>query len=115
MNDKEFVKLENRIFGYGYGSGEEYTLRALKNFLRRTGSSKNYDYRVFETDLGETITWLMINALCKADIIEYGCSPRFGWLTGKGEELKEYLEGKSVDELYDLLRLEPQEKEAGGE
>jgi hypothetical protein len=46
----------------------------------------------------------MINILCKADILDYGTSPRYGWLTyEKGKLLGDYLENKTADELYDLV------------
>lgn len=41
-------------------------------------------------------------AFCKCDIIEYGTSPRYGWITRAGEMLKDYILSKTDDELYDI-------------
>jgi hypothetical protein len=33
MTDKNFIDWESQVFGYGYGTGEEYTLKALQVFI----------------------------------------------------------------------------------
>jgi hypothetical protein len=100
--DEQFIDWESEVFGYGYGTGEQHTLKALKEFMDLIEIDGSYDYQAIEKQLGATITWLMINILCKADILDYGTSPRFGWLTEKGKLLKKYLAEKTTDELYDL-------------
>jgi hypothetical protein len=60
---------------------------------------ETYEYRTLEAALGQTITWLLINTLCHADILEYGTSPRFGWLTDEGKCLQAYIRGKTFEEL----------------
>lgn len=104
ITDKDFIDWENHYFGFGYGTGEQYTLPALKAFLAHCDGDTNeiYDYEVLEKELGPAVAWLLINILCHADIIEYGTSPRCGWLSKKGKMLKEYVDLKSVDDLYDL-------------
>ena len=112
--DKYFVDWENHVFGYGYGTGEEYTLKALKDFMgcmRVVKNTTNYNYTEIYKHLGTMCTWLMINILCHADIIEYGSSPRFGWLTDKGEKLYDYLKTKTVEELYNLITSKDEEGE----
>ncbi len=111
--DHCFVDWESDIFGYGYGTGEEHTLRALKRFFDTLGKGKecphlhSYDYEVMEIAMGHTSFWLMLNTLCHADIIEYGTSPRYGWLTEKGERLAGYLRDKTVDQLYSIVTEKP--------
>lgn len=98
ITDKHFADWESWAFGYGYGTGEPHTLGALRDFLAAFESS--YDYERLENTLGERVAWLLINTLCHADILEYGTSPRYGWLTERGRVLREFVAGKSLDELY---------------
>lgn len=100
--DQNFKDWEADVFGFGYGTGEEYTLKALKDFFRFSEKDGSYDYTVLEKELGGTVTWLMINILGHADVIEYGTSPRYGWLTTFGKRVKDFVESKSEDELYEL-------------
>lgn len=108
MNDSEFREWEHEVFGYGYGTGESHTLPALQEFFSAcpSANSGNYDYRVFEEKLGPVSAWLMINILCKADVIEYGTSPRYGWLTKLGQDLRDYLSSHSAEELYEIVNSE---------
>lgn len=105
--DEQFIDWESHVFGFGYGTGEEHTLTALKRFFELFGHEpdrpNSYSYEVLEASITPTVAWLMINILCHADIIEYGTSPRYGWLTRKGEALKAYLASKSVSELENLV------------
>lgn len=103
--DEYFIDWESHVFGYGYGTGEEYTLPALKVFFSTIGEAdrpNSYHHRKLEEALTPTVAWLMINILCHADILEYGTSPRFGWLTPHGERLKTFVDGKTADELYNV-------------
>lgn len=103
--EQSFIDWESMAFGFGYGSGEEHVLGALKGFFDAMGVDDrptSYDYQKLEAALGPAVAWLMINALCHRDIIEYGTSPRFGWLTPEGERLKAFVDNKSVDELVML-------------
>ena len=105
VTDKYFIDWESSIFGYGYGTGEQYTLKALKDFMKYLDDS-SYDYDTLERKMGsKTVAWLMINILCHADILEYGTSPRYGWLSEKGILLREYLKNKTVDQLYELTNV----------
>ena len=101
LTDKSFIDWEVEYFGFGYGTGEEFTLKALKKFFSKFGNG--YDHRDVEKAFGELSAWLLINILCGADIIEYGTSPRFGWFTEKGELLRDYIKSKKNDELYNLI------------
>lgn len=96
-NDDYFADWESSTFGYGYGTGELPILTVLSDFLHT--HSHDYDYAVLEARYTPVVAWFLINILCRADIIEYGTSPRFGWLTEKGERLREYVISKSVEEL----------------
>lgn len=103
-----FADWETEAFGFGYGTGEEHTLGALKTFFATVGKDEPqdrqhcYDYQKLETALTPTVAWLLINVLAKADVIEYGTSPRYAWLTDSGVKLKEFLATKSVEELIDI-------------
>lgn len=101
--DDYFNDWESRVFGFGYGSGEEYIAAALKTFMEELKEGRSYDYRRLEERIGYTAAWLLINTLCHADIIEYGTSPRFGWLTKYGEALRDYTADKTGVELADVM------------
>ena len=86
--EQHFINWESHTFGYGYGTGEPHILPALKAFfdcLGRDGNLHAYDYQRLESALTPTVAWLLINVLCSADILEYGTSPRHGWLTTAGQ------------------------------
>jgi len=103
--EQSFIDWESHVFGFGYGTGEDHTIGALKAFFEAFGVDdrpNSYDYRALEGSLGPAVTWLLINTLAHARIIEYGTSPRFAWLTAEGERLKEFVTSKSLDELVTL-------------
>lgn len=112
--DENFRDWHDNVFGYGYGTGEQYTLPALKTFFATVGRDpeypRGYDYRHLEEALTPTVAWLLINTLCnhRVDVIEYGVSPRHGWLTPEGEALKAYIDGKTLDELRALSKADPE-------
>jgi len=43
MKDKHFIDWESDIFGFGYGSGEQFTLAALKEFLQLCNRDNDSD------------------------------------------------------------------------
>jgi hypothetical protein len=102
--DQNFIDWEAYAFGFGYGTGEPYVMFALKTFLGAF-EDRTYDFQKLETAVTPTVAWLLINTLCGRwlDIIEYGTSPRHGWLTPNGEALKSYVDSKSADALADLV------------
>jgi hypothetical protein len=57
------------------------------------------DYRKLEAACGPAVAWLLINTLVKANVIAYGTSPRFAWLTKEGVALRGFLAGKTVEQL----------------
>lgn len=96
---------EAHVFGMGYGTGEAHTIPAIKSLFGAVGREDlphAYDYKVLERECGATVAWLLINTLINADIIEYGSSPRYGWLTEAGRRLKAFIDGKTTDELIEL-------------
>jgi hypothetical protein len=102
--DEYFIDWEAETFGFGYGTGEPFTLAALKTFSLCLENDHSYNYEVLEEKLGGTAAWLLINTLCHADVIEYGTSPRYGWLDFYcGNELNAYLKTKTVHQLVDLV------------
>ena len=102
--DEYWIDWEGSTFGFGYGTGEPHTIPALKRFLELTPEGRGYDYTELERELGPAVAWLLINALARhgVDILEYGTSPRFAWLTKEGVALKRYVASKTADELVDL-------------
>lgn len=105
--EEYFRDWESQAFGFGYGTGEEYTINALKKLsdlveLNPSSSSYIYDHEVLEKELDPEVTWLLINILCKNGDIEYGTSPRYGWFYGRGRRLINFIKAHSVDELYDM-------------
>ncbi len=101
--DEYFRDWEATVFGIGYGTGEPHVIPALRRFLKFCPETGNYDYEVLEKSVNPEVAWLLINALVKVDIIEYGISPRFGWLTGYGRALKAYTDSKTSDELVTVV------------
>lgn len=102
-NDDYFADWESHVFGYGYGTGEEYILPGLKLFMDYVPDDGSYHHDALEAALGPAAAWLFINILCHADVIEYGTSPRYAWLTPQGKALKAYLASKSAEELGAIL------------
>ena len=99
-NNDYFADWESHVFGYGYGSGEPNVIPLLRRFLGLMPEG-NYDYAKLE-EIGPEQAWLLINTLCHADIIEYGTSPRFGWLTEQGKSLRDFVLSKTPDELIEM-------------
>ena len=94
-----FSDWETEAIGFGYGTGEQHTIPALKMFLAAAPGEGTYDYRVLEAAVGGASAWFLISILCKQNNIEYGTSPRFGWLTRSGRVLKTFVDSKTTDEL----------------
>lgn len=107
MAMKHFVDWESAVLGRGYGSGEEFVFPALRTFFENVshGQTGNcYDYRDLEKALGGPTTWLLINVLCHADVIDYGSSPRHGWLSTEGQALKKFFLSHTLEELYGIYQ-----------
>lgn len=104
--EESFRDWESHVFGYGYGTGEPLILPLLKEFFAAVGRDRelphSYDYKALEAACGNAHAWFLINILCHADIIEYGTSPRYGWLTQQGEALKAFVATKSAAELDEI-------------
>lgn len=100
--DQYFCDWEGEIFGYGYGTGEGPVLVALHQFMSAI-PERTYDYTVLETACGDTVAWLLINALCKNGDIDYGVSSRFGWLSPGGELVRAYVLSKTPEELTAIV------------
>lgn len=105
-NEQYFADWESYAFGYGYGTGEEFVMPALRTFFETCADelSNPYDYRELEKKLGGEVTWLLINALCGGiDVIEYGTSPRYGWLTVCGKALRHFVLSKTPTQLIEIV------------
>jgi hypothetical protein len=104
--DQHFADWESDTFGYGYGTGEEHIVKALKNFFFTVPQSGNYDYQAIELECGPQVAWLLMCALIRADMIEYGTSPRYGWLTTQGQALGRYLRSHTCAHLEEVLETD---------
>lgn len=100
--EQHFTDWESNAFGFGYGTGEEPVLQALKGFLAAIPATGTYDHTKLEAAVTAPVAWLLINVLAHDDKIEYGTSPRFGWLTESGKALAEFVGARSLEQLYDL-------------
>lgn len=110
--EKHFADWESEYLGYGYGTGEEHTLGALKAFMGAVGDERgpnSYRYTNLEQAVTPPVAWLLIGILVRADVIEYGTSPRGGWLTENGIALRDFLAGKSVAELEEIVGADEQD------
>ncbi len=100
--DDYFTDWEGYVFGFGYGTGEHHVIPALRRFLELTPEAEAYRFEVLERELGAAVAWLFINILAGDDIIEYGTSARYAWLTSKGKRLRKFMLSKSADDLIAL-------------
>ena len=104
--DESFRDWEGDAIGYGYGTGEPHTVKALKELFGAIGEDDRpdcYNFKKLEAAVTPTVAWLLIAVLCRAHIFEYGTSPRFGWLTEQGKRLRDYIANKSEAELLEAL------------
>lgn len=101
--DEYFRDWESTTFGFGYGTGEEYVLKALKTFFTSIEEDDSYNHENLSHALTPTVAWLLINVLCNSDIIDYGTSPRYGWLTISGKNLKSYIDSRTEEQLISLV------------
>jgi hypothetical protein len=102
--EDHFRDWETDAFGYSYGTGEKPVLGALRIFLDHCkGKNSSYDYKVLEKELTPVVAWLLINRLCQLDIIDYGTSPRYGWLTKEGCALRDFMCTRDVSDLYTIV------------
>lgn len=65
--DENWIDWESYAFGFGYGSGEPYTVAALKTFLAACPATGPYDYGVLERECGPAVAWLLIVLLDQGD------------------------------------------------
>lgn len=100
--DESFRDYEASAFGFGYGTGEAFIVPALHRLFSAI-PDRLYAHTALEEAVGGPAAWLLINVLCREGNIEYGTSPRFGWLTPSGERLRSYLLAKTPDELLEVL------------
>lgn len=104
--EQHFADWEAHTFGFGYGTGEEHVLRVLKQFLAAIPDTSTYEYEKLEAAVTAPVAWLIINTLAHADKIEYGTSPRYGWLTASGKALAKFTAERSIDQLYELTNVD---------
>lgn len=103
-----FIDWYHSELGYGYGTGDEYYCKALIDFfqlLRQANVDEvfQYNYKKLENEMGGAAAWFIINIMCGSDLVEYGTSPRYGWLTPSGELMRDLLAEYNADSLYELV------------
>ena len=100
--DSYFADWEREAFGYGYGTGEQYTILAVRAFFALCTQARgvyHYDYEELEARLVPIVAWLLINVLAGNGLLDYGTSPRYGWLTENGKILRDYMLQKNIEDL----------------
>jgi hypothetical protein len=100
VTDKHFREWEHAAFGYGYGTGEAHILPILHAFFAQLEQGHSYEAAVFAAAVGAPSAWFLLNVLCAENILDYGTSPRYGWLTPLGERLRDYVLARTPEELY---------------
>ena len=111
VTDKHFQEWEKEAFGYGYGTGEAYILPLLHQFFATLPDGHAYTSERVVEYLDAAPAWLLINVLCRENILDYGTSPRNGWLTHAGELLREYVLSHSPEELYTIVAADMDPRE----
>lgn len=112
VTDKHFRDWESYVFGCGYGTGEPVVLAALRKFFIVCdvgGTADRYNYQWVEKAITPPVAWLLINALGNAGIIEWGVSARFGWLSRPGVLLRDFVNARTDEELYEILERDDEE------
>ncbi len=99
---EHFHDWEQHVFGFGYGSGEEHVLPVVKQLLSLADARGCFDYTILERELSPPIAWLLLNTFCHAQLLEYGTSSRFPWLTAEGRALKQFVDAHTAEQLADL-------------
>ena len=107
--DENWSDWYSNAFPFGYGTGEEHIIPALKKFFELCEPNPhcntcNYDHEKIGNVIGHAVVWLIIGRLCahEVDVLEYGTSPRYGWLTSRGMALRAYMSSETAEELYKL-------------
>jgi hypothetical protein len=109
VTDKHFREWEQEAFGFGYGTGEAYILPILSRFFRAlthgvgSHNAGHYDAERLAAQLGDAHTWFLLNVLCRMDVIAYGTSPQYGWLTTLGQRLFSYVRVRTPHQLYAIV------------
>ena len=112
MNKENMLNFKELYPLYAYG--DEYpTLKMLSTAFKIFNKSEmneqlyTYDYRkLIDILKSEELAWATIHLLDAHEMIDWGTSIRFGWLDGKGVNLREYFEKYTVDELYQAVHIE---------
>ncbi len=108
--EQYFADWVGDTIGFGYGTGEPHLIAAVRRFLELTPEGEPYDYRMLETELTPAVSWLLICLFGHHDLIEYGVSPRFAWLTASGKRLRAFMLSKTIDDLVGMARRSPDDE-----
>lgn len=96
-----FVDWYGSALGFGYGTGDVYYCEALTKFFKNVdGEQGSYKFEDMEKKVGKDAFWFLISIFGNSDFIEYGTSPRYGWLTEKGKLARQFVNHIGED-LYD--------------
>ena len=103
MDDAQFYKWFDEHFGYCYGSGVPEIVNLLLLFFSVIPWRKPYKHTNIEVLLGVPAAWLLINLFCIDRVVEYGVSPRCGWLTEKGNSLRVFMCAQGKARLLEII------------
>jgi hypothetical protein len=104
--DDYFRDWFSSAFPYGYGTGDEFFIKALKDVFDYMKSNEDkYHYEDLEEMFSPAFAWFIINKLCELHIFEYGTSPRFAWIghSPKIRRIYHFIVEKSNEELMAII------------
>jgi hypothetical protein len=88
MEEKELAEMVSNSRLLFYGEMDSFLGDYLKDFFSREIRDVGFSD---DNSINNVTWWFCISWLVSIDCIEYGTSPRGGWLTEKGEALKKYV------------------------
>lgn len=110
LNDFTYEQIQEmqELFPFecGYGTGEQYTIPIMYKFMELL-AERSYDFQVMSVAFGEVTTWVLIELLARCDLIDWGTSSRFGWITERGEQLRDMMRKFTQEEMYEIVTAIP--------
>jgi hypothetical protein len=107
MTNQEFYNWYQSHYSHGYGTGEVHIVWSLKRFVEAIPLDEAYNYEDIEAKVGPVVAWMFIDVFCQDNLLEYGSSPRYAWLTESGVDLAQFVRSKDATELYDIVTRAP--------
>lgn len=111
----KFQSLYSEQLGWGNYGSEQALCVSLKDFLDSIPLDCGYDHELLATKVGAAFAWSLIYQFVALGWINYGTSPRYGWLEGDGVWLKAFVATRSADDLYAIAYGDESKELATGE